>query len=544
MTTDATPTLTAPSTLFAPILIERARRLAWLRGDKSGGRLRDIKAYYRADHYADFINDWGMTVDPRNAEKKLPTVIPFTLFDIQREFLQFVLDRWRGSENGVIEKSRDMGASWLAMALSCTLCMFEHGIAIGVGSRKEEYVDKSGDPKTLLWKARAFMQYLPREFRGGWDRKKNSQHMLLSFPDTEGSIGGEAGDNIGRGGRTAIYFVDEAAFLERPLLVEASLSANTNCRIDMSSVNGSNNPFAEKTHGGKVKKLSMHWRRDPRKDDEWYAKKCAELDPVVVASEIDMNYSASVEGVIIPSQWVQAAVGAHTKLGIKPTGAKYATLDVADRGVDKCAWGHRHGILLETAESWSGKDGDIYATTERGMNNCDLYGVQDMGYDGDGLGAGCRGDARKINEERVKLKRKPLRVSEFRGSAAVHMPEAKVRGPDGKPLERTNEDMFANYKAQSWWALRFRFQQTWRAFQGLSYNPDDIISISPDIPELTRLTLELSQPVYKINGTGKILVDKLPDGALSPNLADMAMMAYAPRRKAMVIADALLDTEW
>lgn len=543
MTTDATPDLTASSSIYAPVLAERARRLAWLRGDKSGGRLRDIKAYYRADHYIDFINDWGMTVDPRNAEKKLPTVIPFSLFSIQRDFLDFVMERWRGSENGLIEKSRDMGVSWLAMALSCYMCLFHRGIAIGFGSRKEEYVDKSGDPKSLFHKGRAFMQYLPREFRGDWTAKKNSQHMLMSFPETESSIGGEAGDNIGRGGRTAIYFVDEAAFLERPLLVEASLSANTNCRIDMSSVNGSNNPFAEKAHGGKVKKLSMHWRRDPRKDDAWYAKKCDELDPVIVASEIDMNYSASVEGVIIPSAWVQAAVDAHVKLNIKPSGIKYSTFDVADRGVDKCAWGYRHGIVHRFSRSWSGKDGDVFDSTEQCFLMCDEHGVNTMGYDADGMGAPVRGDARKINEARVALKVKPIRVQEFRGSAGVMFPEAKVRGPDGTPLDRTNEDFFANYKAQSWWHLRFLFQQTWRALQGKSYEPDGVISLDSTNPELTRLQMELSQPVYKTNLAGKMLVDKLPDGALSPNLADQVMMEFAPRRMAMVIHDSLLDGE-
>jgi hypothetical protein len=35
---------------------------------------------------------------------------------------------------------------------------------------------------------------------------------------------GEAGDNIGRGDRTTLYFVDEAAFLQRPLLIDAALA--------------------------------------------------------------------------------------------------------------------------------------------------------------------------------------------------------------------------------------------------------------------------------------------------------------------------------
>ncbi len=76
--------------------------------------------------------------------------------------------------------------------------------------------------------------------------------MRVEFPETGAVIKGEAGDNIGRGDRTTLYLVDEAAFLQRPLLIDAALSQTTRCRIDLSSVNGMANPFAQKRHGGKI----------------------------------------------------------------------------------------------------------------------------------------------------------------------------------------------------------------------------------------------------------------------------------------------------
>jgi hypothetical protein len=94
---------------------------------------------------------------------------------------------------------------------------------------------------------------------------------------------------------------------------------------------------------------------------------------------------------------------------------------------------------------------------------------------------------------------------------------------------RKNADFFANLKAQSWWSLRQRFQQTYRAVvEGQSVDPDSIISLSPDLPHLTRLCGELSQPTYSINTTGKIVVDKAPDGMKSPNLADAVMINFNP----------------
>ena len=43
--------------------------------------------------------------------------------------------------------------------------------------------------------------------------------------------------------------------------------------------------------------------------------------------------------------------------------------------------------------------------------------------------------------------------------------------------------------------------------------------------------MELSQPTYSINTAGKILIDKQPEGASSPNLADAVMIAFNPAKK-------------
>jgi hypothetical protein len=103
-----------------------------------------------------------------------------------------------------------MGLSWTSIGLACSLCLFNKEMVIGFGSRKEEYVD-STDPKALFWKARKFVEMLPVEFRGP-GRKKHAPYMRVEFPETGAVIKGEAGDNIGRGDRTTLYFVDERHF--------------------------------------------------------------------------------------------------------------------------------------------------------------------------------------------------------------------------------------------------------------------------------------------------------------------------------------------
>lgn len=524
---------------YATVFAQRIERLKRIRARPDC--IPHLKRYY-ADHPADFISDWGCTNDPKRADDTRPALLPFLLYPRQREWIEWVYGLWRAKKNGASPKSREVGMSWLAIALSCTLCLFRRDLVIGFGSRKLELVDKLGDPDSLFWKAREFMSLLPAEFTNGWTRS-DAPEKLIKFPATNGAIKGEGGDEIGRGGRSSIYFVDEAAYLERPLLAEASLSETTNCRIDISTAHGIGNPFYEKVtkRYPPDQVFRFHWRDDPRKDQDWYDRRCDELDPVTVAQEIDIDFAASLEGVVIPSAWIQAAIDSHIRLGITPTGARTGALDVADEGRDLNAFAAAHGILVDRIDEWSGRGDDIFGTVVRAFNLCDELGLEGFRFDSDGLGAGVRGDARVINDERTTNGRRLITVQPFRGSSAVMDPERQdVAG-------RKNEDFFANRKAQSWWGLRKRFQTTYRAVNGLSvglaqdYNPDDIISLASDLPFLTKLTAELSQPTYSLNNVGKIVIDKAPDGTRSPNLADAVMILFgrADRPPMRISAEAL-----
>lgn len=518
---------------YGPVFKDRMRRLAALRAAPE--RIPQLRAFY-ADHPADFINDWGVTFDPRNPERGLPSIVPFLLFPKQRKWIEWVLEQWRNQRPGLTEKSRDGGLSWLAVGLASTLCLHREGLAFGFGSRKEEYVDKLGSPKSLFYKARMFLRYLPPEFLGGFDLKKDAPHLRIQFPQTGSVISGESGDGIGRGDRSSIYFVDEAAFLERPQLVEASLSQTTNCRIDISSANGLGNPFAQKIAAGRIPKFTFHWRDDPRKDQDWYEKQKAELDPVTLAQEVDINYSASATGILIPGEWVAAAVNAHLKLGLALSGDKRGALDVADEGPDLNAFAFREGICVRQVTAWSGKGSDVFSTVQFAFALADEYGCEGFDYDADGMGAGVRGDARVINEGRAG---RALEVTPFRGSGKVFRPDDSI--PTAFPSsgrrdrkDRTNGDFFQNAKAQAWWELRVRFQRTFRAVEAGTvgdYDPDDLISLDSKMPDLVSVIMQLSQPTYSLNTVGKVVIDKAPDGTKSPNHGDGVMICFAPKKR-------------
>lgn len=320
----------------------RAERLERIRKDPA--ILVGLFEHYKHNP-VDFINDWGMTFDPRNAEIGLPTVVPFLLFARQEEFVAWVVERWKGREDGLGEKSRDMGVSWLCVAIAVWMWLFWPGTVIGFGSRKEEYVDKIGDPKSLFWKARQFIALLPVEFRPeGYDESRHAPHMRILNPENGSAVVGEAGDNIGRGNRTSIYFKDESAFYEHPEAIDAALSQTSNCKIDLSTVNGNGNPFYKKRHSGKISVFTFHWKQDPRKDEAWYAKQRDTLDPVIVAQEIDIDYNASTSDAWINGELISAA----QRIGpadIEVIGKWMIGVDAAHFGDDESVIHKRRGRL-------------------------------------------------------------------------------------------------------------------------------------------------------------------------------------------------------
>jgi phage terminase large subunit len=477
---------------------------------------------YESDPVA-FVNDIVWVYEPRNASKGHPTEIPAVTFKRQAEFLMWLKERFETKTSAPVEKSRDSGATWMASAFAVWLWRFHPGTVVGFGSRKEVLVDRIGDMGAIFPKIRAIIDHFPAWLLPeGWSPRDHSTYMRIINPENGSAIVGEAGDNIGRGGRSTTYFVDEAAFIERPQLVEAALTANTDVRIDISSPRVGtifNTWCASSPH-----KFIFDLRDCPWHDDQWITQKKAELDSKglghVFRQEFLRDPAAGIAGQLISSEWVEASIGAAQKLGIKPTGKRIAALDVADGGMDRNCLAGRHGIELFRCTSrpdlLAGPAGN-WAYFEAMGDDC-----SELRYDSIGVGAGAA--------EALRTKRN-IKVAGFAGSEGVIAPGAFYKG-----TKRRNEDMFANRKAQAWWLLRDRFILTHQVIvEGRrDYDPDDLISLDPDLPELRELKSELTQILKKENGAGKTLIDKAPEGQPSPNRADSVMMAYAPAKPGVV----------
>lgn len=485
-------------------------------------RALGVKLY--ADDPVAFICDWGVTFDPRNASrrdadgKKLPLKMPFVLFERQKELVLFLKACVDDEHSGLIEKARDMGATWVCCGFSVWLWLYGEGAAIGWGSRKEALIDRLGDPSTIFDKIRRTIDNLPEYILPvDFNAKDHLAFMKALNPETGAAITGEAGDNIGRGGRTTAYIVDESAHLERPELVEAALGDNTDVRIDISSVNGPNNVFYKKRHGGDVDVFIMDWRDHPGKTQEWYdaRKQRSENEGLahIFAQEVDRDYTAAMEGILIPGKWVKAAIDAHKKLGLEPEGEKRGGFDVADEGGDVNAFIGVHGVFITTADKWG--EGDTYESTHRVDRLALAAGIRNVKYDSVGVGSGVKAAAKRLKSATV--------FTPYNGGGKLTNPNHDyVAG-------KKNKDMFANKKAQDWWSLRDRFRKTYEyVVKGRVSPVDELIVIDSTIEHRDTLVAELSQVTYGTNGAGQIVVNKNPKGTKSPNMADGAVEAFSP----------------
>ncbi len=370
---------------YSAVYRDRAERLKRLREDRD--LLASVFVYY-SEHPADFINDWGMTSDARMPEIGLPAEMPFILFPKQREMIDWLHDRWRNRQDGIVEKSRDMGASWLCVAFAVWMWIFKPGTNVGFGSRKEDLVDRAGDPGTIFWKIRKFIELLPKEFVPvGYVERVHAPFMKVMNKQNASTIIGESGDDIGRGNRTSIYFKDESSHYERPEKIEAALSATSNCKIDVSTPNGTGNPFYRKRKSGQFPVMTLHWKDDPRKGPEWYEKQLRLYDPVIVAQEIDINYEASVTDAFIPASLVDAAM-ANGPADVEAKGPVIWGLDVARFGDDSTRLVQRRGRVAYVVQTWRQMDTQFIGNEVWRLVGKQPHGVQQIAVDDIGVGGG------------------------------------------------------------------------------------------------------------------------------------------------------------
>ena len=523
------------------------RRMMAARFREDAGELDDAVAYYSlldAQSCIDFINHWCDTYDPRLVGTGRSPFMPMIMFRRQEEFVRFIFDCMEAGASGLVEKSRDMGATWTAIDVTAWMWRFQPGSVVGWGSNKREQVDVLGNPKSIFEKIRMLLRSIDSVIMPELVEGVHLKQYTCRNPDNGAVIDGEIGENIGRGGRSRVYFVDEAAHLKHPEEVEASLSENTRCRIDISSVSGPGTVFHRKRDAGLEWRAGQPVRRDvanvfvmdwtdhPEKTREWYEERRTYYTNqgtlAVVAREIDRDYTAASEGIIIQYDWAAAAVNAHEVLGFDDDGGWWGGLDLADEGVDKNALVRGRGRVVKLAEEMNERDPGVIA--RRTFRLCNVTRPIRIDYDsGGGFGGTVKSEFNRLALD-ADVDMSWLTLMPWNAGARVVDPGERIN--KGDKQSPTNKDFFSNFKAQAWWNVAQMFYKTFRAVtEGDVYDSNELISIDPSgMSEevLAKLLRELSQATMESDARLKLRVEKKPKGAKSPNLADALVTGRFP----------------
>ena len=283
---------------------EAYRRRDYLRSIDTPVKIRQEKRRI-ADDTVYWFNTWAWTADPRPDSPLY--VVPFLLFPFQEEGIRW-LERliFELRSDGLIDKSRDMGVSWMTVAFAA-----KHWLAASrqtpfqalFGSRKEEFVDKLGDMSTLFEKIRFVLRHQPSWLLPeGFDIEKDLGFLRIVNPQTGSTLIGESSNaNFGRGGRYTVIFYDEhAAFPDGGYQAWTSASQSSRSKISISTPQGKLSKQAQLRFSGKIEKRHYHWKQHPWKTEAWYKGQARTMTDVEIAQELDISYDASQPGRVFP----------------------------------------------------------------------------------------------------------------------------------------------------------------------------------------------------------------------------------------------------
>jgi hypothetical protein len=193
---------------------------------------------------------------------------PFICFPRQREMVAFLVECFTEGHDGLIDKSRDMGASWLCALFLHWLWLFRPNTQLREMSRVEDLVD-SPISKSLFFKHDTINAYLPEWMcppgvliRG----RENRTAMRIHNAMNGSTIAGESTNKSAfSGDRAALILLDEMAKMQNGESIKRSTAAVTPCRIVNSTVDLPGTCYSNWKHSGQIKVFSLMAWDHPRK---------------------------------------------------------------------------------------------------------------------------------------------------------------------------------------------------------------------------------------------------------------------------------------
>jgi len=215
-----------------------------------------------------WINSFVWTYNPKSQGRKK---LPFVTWPFQDKAIRALLDSV-GNHDVLIEKSRDMGASWICLMAILWQWLYHPLTNFLLSSRNDDYVDKSDEPKSLFWKLDFALKNLPVWLLpAGWHWQRHRKVKRLVNPENGAVIVGEATtEDLGRGGRFTAILLDEFAACQVGMGILRSTGDATDSRWFNSTPKGTGNAHYRMVQRARekpeaIRTLRFHWPEHPQK---------------------------------------------------------------------------------------------------------------------------------------------------------------------------------------------------------------------------------------------------------------------------------------
>ncbi len=193
---------------------------------------------------------------------------PFITWEIQDEGFDLFEYHLKNALDLLIDKSREMGASWMCIDFMHWLWLFRSESQLLEMSRTEGYVDQTGNMKALFQKHDYINGWLPDWmlppdiFAGQKNRTK--MHMLNSVNGS--CIDGESTtEHAGSGDRRLVVLLDEFAKVEKGRLMRSATRDVALMRIINSTPAGAGTEYSRWKLDGKIKVFILPFYEHPDK---------------------------------------------------------------------------------------------------------------------------------------------------------------------------------------------------------------------------------------------------------------------------------------
>lgn len=229
--------------------------------------------------------------------------MPFKLRNYQERTIREMFDPLKMDQNILIEKTRQIGISWLMAGIFAYIILFIPNEQLRVLGKKEEFVDSSElDPNTLMGKVKFILENFESRALKAYTRKVIRCKYLKIVNRLMNTIctGESSSSKSGRGTTLGYVWWDETAFTEHDREIFASISPNSRRLILLSTANGKNTLFYQLKKKiddreliGRWHKIRIHWSE--YFSQAWYEGQKQELggDPLLIAQELDIDYEQS-----------------------------------------------------------------------------------------------------------------------------------------------------------------------------------------------------------------------------------------------------------